>query len=99
MIYDGTFANNGWLQETPKPITNLCWDNATLISPNQAKKMGLDTGDIVEIDVQGRKVKGAIWPQPGHPDNSATVFLGYGRTKAGRVGDGRRLQRLPGSHQ
>ncbi len=88
LIYDGTFANNGWLQETPKPITNLCWDNATLVSPNSAKKMGLVTGDIVEIEIQGRKVKGAIWPQPGHPDNSATIFLGYGRTHAGRVGNG-----------
>ncbi len=88
LIYDGSFANNGWLQETPKPITNLCWDNATLLSPNTAKKMGLDTGDIVEIELQGRKLKGAIWPQPGHPDNSATIFLGYGRTHAGRVGDG-----------
>ncbi len=86
LIYDGSKANNGWLQETPKPITNLCWDNAVLISPNQAKKSGLVTGDIVEIDVNGRKVKGPIWPQPGHPDNSITVFLGYGRTKAGRVG-------------
>ncbi len=86
LIYDGSKANNAWLQETPKPITNLCWDNAVLISPNQAKKSGLETGDIVEIDVNGRKVNGPIWPQPGHPDNSITVFLGYGRTKAGRVG-------------
>ncbi len=87
LIYDGSKANNGWLQETPKPITNLCWDNAVLMSPNTAKKQGLDTGDIIEIDVNGRKQKGPIWPQPGHPDNSITVFLGYGRTKAGRVGN------------
>ena len=86
MIYDGSRANNGWLQETPKALMNFCWDNGVLISPNQAKKSGLDTGDIVEIDVDGRKVSGPIWPQPGHPDNSITVFLGYGRTKAGRVG-------------
>jgi Fe-S-cluster-containing dehydrogenase component len=86
LIYDGSRANNGWLQETPKPITNLCWDNAVLISPNQATKSGLVTGDVVEIDVNGRQVRGPIWPQPGHPDNSITVFLGYGRTKAGRVG-------------
>jgi len=86
LIYDGSKANNAWLQETPKPVTNFCWDNGVLISPNQAKKSGLVTGDIVEIDVNGRKVKGPIWPQPGHPDNSITVFLGYGRTKAGRVG-------------
>ena len=59
-----------------------------LISPNQAKKSGLDTGDIVEIEVNGRKVNGPIWPQPGHPDNAITVFLGYGRTHAGHVGTG-----------
>jgi len=88
LIYDGTYANNGWLQETPKPITNLCWDNATLVSPNTAKKLGLDTGDLIEIEGNGRKLKGAIWPQPGHPDNSLTVFLGYGRSKCGRVGSG-----------
>jgi len=86
LIYDGSRANNAWLQETPKPIMNLCWDNAVLISPNQAKHSGLVTGDIIEIEVDGRKVNGPIWPQPGHPDNSITVFLGYGRTKAGRVG-------------
>jgi len=86
LIYDGSRANNSWLQETPKPVMNLCWDNAVLISPNQAKKSGLVTGDVVEIDVNGRKAKGPIWPQPGHPDNSITVFLGYGRTKCGNVG-------------
>jgi MoCo/4Fe-4S cofactor protein with predicted Tat translocation signal len=86
LIYDGSRANNAWLQETPKPIMNLCWDNAVLISPDQAKKSGLVTGDVVEISVNGRTVNGPIWPQPGHPDNSITVFLGYGRTKAGHVG-------------
>ena len=86
MTYDGSWANNAWLQETPKPITNLCWDNPVLISPAQAKKSGLDTGDIVEISVNGRKVNGPIWPQPGHPDNAITVFVGYGRSKCGNVG-------------
>jgi len=86
LIFDGSRANNAWLQETPKPVMNFCWDNGVLISPNQAKKSGLETGDIVEIDVNGRKVNGPIWPQPGHPDNAITVFLGYGRTKSGNVG-------------
>ena len=58
MVYDGSRANNGWLQETPKPVSNLCWDNAVLISPNQAKQSGLVTGDIIEIEVNGRKVNG-----------------------------------------
>ena len=39
MIYDGSRANNGWLQETPKPITNLCWDNAVLISPQPGEEV------------------------------------------------------------
>jgi len=88
MIYDGSRANNAWLQETPKPVSNLCWDNAVLISPTTAKKRGLATGDVIEIDVNGRKVNGPIWPQPGHPNDAITVFLGYGRTKGGRVADG-----------
>ena len=86
LIYDGSRANNGWLQETPKPVMNFCWVNGVLISPNQAKHSGLETGDIVEINVNGRKVRGPIWPQPGHPDNAITVFLGYGRPKSGNVG-------------
>ena len=57
------------------------------MSPNHGKAVGLETGDMIEIEVNGRKVKGPIWPQPGHPDNAITVFLGYGRTKAGRVGN------------
>ena len=86
LIYDGSRANNAWLQETPKPVMNFCWVNGVLISPNQAKHSGLETGDIIEIDVNGRKGKGPIWPQPGHPDNAITVFLGYGRPKSGNVG-------------
>jgi len=88
MVYDGSRANNAWLQETPKPITNLCWDNAVLMSPASAAKRGLKTGDVVEIDVNGRKQRGGVWPQPGHPNDSITVFVGYGRTKGGRVADG-----------
>ena len=85
-VYDGTFANNAWLQETPKPMTQVCWDNAVLISVKTAEKLGLQTEDIVEIEANGGKVKGGIWRTPGHPDDAVTVFLGYGRTKSGRVG-------------
>jgi MoCo/4Fe-4S cofactor protein with predicted Tat translocation signal len=87
-IYDGSFANNGWLQETPKPMTQITWDNPVLISVATAKKLGLKSEDVVEIEFQGRKQTGAIWMQPGHPDNSITVFLGYGRKRVGRVGNG-----------
>jgi len=85
-IYDGTFSNNAWLQETPKPMTQVCWDNAVQISVKTAERLGLNTEDIVEIEVNGRKVKGGLWRTPGHPDDAVTVFLGYGRSKSGRVG-------------
>jgi molybdopterin-containing oxidoreductase family iron-sulfur binding subunit len=85
-IYDGQFANNGWLQELPKPMTKLTWDNAVLIGPKMAQPLGIGTEDVVELELNGKKVKGPVWIQAGHPDNSVTVTLGYGRTRAGRVG-------------
>jgi molybdopterin-containing oxidoreductase family iron-sulfur binding subunit len=86
--YDGRFANNGWLQETPKPMTQICWDNPVLMSVATAKKLNLKSEDEVELELNGRKVKGAIWLTPGHPDDAVTLSLGYGREKAGRVGSG-----------
>ena len=87
-IYDGRFSNNGWLQELPKPLTKLTWDNPIMIGPAMAERMKLNFKDVAELEFQGKKVKGAVWIQAGHPDNSITVFLGYGRTRAGRVGTG-----------
>jgi MoCo/4Fe-4S cofactor protein with predicted Tat translocation signal len=85
-IYDGQFSNNGWLQELPKPMTKLTWDNAILIGPKMAERLQIASKDVVELELNGKKVTGAIWIQAGHPDNSVTVFLGYGRKRAGRVG-------------
>jgi MoCo/4Fe-4S cofactor protein with predicted Tat translocation signal len=85
-IYDGQFSNNGWLQELPKPMTKLTWDNAVLIGPTMAARLDIHTEDVVELELNGRKAKGPVWIQAGHPDNSVTVFLGYGRKRAGRVG-------------
>jgi MoCo/4Fe-4S cofactor protein with predicted Tat translocation signal len=85
-IYDGCFSNNGWLQELPKPLTKLTWDNPIMIGPALADRLKLNFKDVAELECNGRKVKGAVWIQVGHPDNSITVFLGYGRTRAGRVG-------------
>jgi MoCo/4Fe-4S cofactor protein with predicted Tat translocation signal len=85
-IHDGQFSNNGWLQELPKPMTKLTWDNAVLIGPKMAERLGIKTKDVVELELNGKKVTGAVWIQAGHPDNSVTVFLGYGRKRAGRVG-------------
>ncbi len=87
-IYDGRFSNNGWLQELPKPLTKLTWDNAIMIGPAMAERLKLNFKDVAELDFNGKKVEGPVWIQAGHPDNSITVFLGYGRTRAGRVGTG-----------
>ncbi|MGA8620678.1 MAG: TAT-variant-translocated molybdopterin oxidoreductase [Candidatus Sulfotelmatobacter sp.] len=85
-IYDGQFSNNGWLQELPKPMTKLTWDNAVLVGPKMAERLQIASKDVVELELNGKKVTGAAWIQAGHPDNSVTIFLGYGRERAGRVG-------------
>jgi len=87
-VYDGRWANVGWLQELPKPVTNLSWDNAAIMSGATLTKYGLEEDDIVELSVNGRKVNAPVIVAPGHPDNSVTVHLGYGRSNAGRVGSG-----------
>jgi len=87
-IRGGEWANNGWLQELPKPMTKLTWDNAVLVGPAMASRLQLATNDVVELEVDGHKVRGPVWIQAGHPDNSVTTFLGYGRRRAGQVGTG-----------
>jgi molybdopterin-containing oxidoreductase family iron-sulfur binding subunit len=87
-VYDGQFANNGWLQELPKPMSKLTWDNAVLIGPRMADREGIKTMDVVTLELDGRKITGPVWIQAGHPDHSVTVNLGYGRRKAGRAGTG-----------
>jgi MoCo/4Fe-4S cofactor protein with predicted Tat translocation signal len=87
-IHDGRFANNGWLQELPKPLTKITWDNAVLISPATAAKLQVGNGDGVEIAWKGRTLDAAVWVQPGHVADAVTVYFGLGRRLAGRVGNG-----------
>ena len=87
-IGDGRWANNGWLQELPKPFTKLTWDNALMLSPMTAWKLGVNSGDVVRIKNGLWEVVGPVWAVPGHAENSATMPLGYGRTRAGHVGSG-----------
>ena len=87
-VDDGRYSNNGWMQELPDPITKMTWDNAVLISRKTAKELGVANGDIVEISLNGKKVSGPIWTQPGMADYSLGLALGYGRERAGRVGTG-----------
>lgn len=87
-VYDGRWSNVGWLQELPKPITNLSWDNAAIVSGATLTRLGLVEQDIVELSVGEGKVRAPVIVAPGHPDNSVTVYLGYGREFAGRAGSG-----------
>jgi len=87
-IYDGRFCNNGWLQELPKPMTKMTWDNPVLMAPSMAERMGLQTEDMIRLELNGKSVTAPVWIQAGHPDNAVTVYLGYGRRRAGRVGTG-----------
>jgi len=86
-VYDGRFANVGWLQELPKPVTSLSWDNAAIVSGATMTAWGLEEDDIIEITVGNGRVKAPVIVAPGHPDNSVTVYLGYGR-QVGRVAGG-----------
>ncbi|RRR70803.1 MAG: 4Fe-4S dicluster domain-containing protein [Candidatus Viridilinea halotolerans] len=116
-LYDGSYANNGWLMELPRPISQLVWDNAALMSPGTADRLfnlGLGfadggnplavesrqqreinleritavNGTVVAIEHNGGRIELPIWLTPGHADDSITVMLGYGRSAAGRVGNG-----------
>jgi molybdopterin-containing oxidoreductase family iron-sulfur binding subunit len=87
-VYDGRFANNGWLQETPKPLTKLTWDNAALVSPATAEQLAVENGDVIEVRHDGRMLRVPVWIDPGHAAESMTISVGYGRTRAGRVGNG-----------
>ena len=88
-VWDGRFANNGWLQELPKPMTRLTWDNAALVAPATAEALGLQNEQVVEVKADGRSVRAPVWILPGQPRDSVTLHLGYGRRHAGSVGNGR----------
>ncbi len=113
-IYDGRFTNNGWLQELPNPLTKITWENVALVSPNTARRLGVNQStdadamvggemgttfintkggnlfsDLVTLKANGAEVGNVpMWIAPGQPDDVVTIFLGYGRTRAGRIGTG-----------
>jgi Fe-S-cluster-containing dehydrogenase component len=112
-LWDGTFTNNGWMMELPRPMTKLVWDNAALMSPRTAIRLlnlpfnvdelaGADSaasqfyleqlsrvnGTMISLNYRGGAMDIPIWLVPGHAEDSITVNLGYGRSNAGRVGNG-----------
>jgi len=87
-IGDGEYSNNSWLQELPKPVTRITWDNAAMISPTTAQQMGLVTGDYIKLHLNDRYMEAGVFVVPGHADNSVTMHLGYGRRRSGAIGTG-----------
>ena len=87
-IWDGRYANNGWLLELPKPFSKITWDNPALISPALARILQLDSGDVVELRTGKRTVTLPVWITPGQAENSVTVHLGLGRSRVGETGTG-----------
>ena len=87
-VLDGRYANNAWLQELPDPMTKLTWDNAALVSARTAEAAGVSSGDVVEVTLGGRSLEAPLLVVPGTADDVVVLPMGYGRTAAGRVGDG-----------
>jgi len=93
-LFDGRFANSAWLQELPDPVTKITWDNAVLISPSMAERLGVKPpsdgtllnrpgmSDVVSVEVGGRKIEGPAYIAPGMADETAVLVLGYGRKGA-----------------
>jgi len=88
-VWDGRYAQVAWLQELPRPLTGLTWDNAAMMSPALAGRLGLGNGELIELGLQGRKAEAPVWIVPGHADGAVTLMLGWGRTAAGAVGSQR----------
>ncbi|MCC7231164.1 MAG: TAT-variant-translocated molybdopterin oxidoreductase [Fimbriimonadaceae bacterium] len=84
-VHDGRYANNGWLQELPKPLSKITWDNAIHLSPKMAQQLGVASEDQVVLEHNGAKIEGGAWVMPGHPEESITVLLGFGRKVGGSI--------------
>jgi len=101
-ILDGRFANHAWLQELPKPLSKVTWDNVAYISPAHAEKLGIPvfrSGNgnqpVLEIAYQGKSVRMPVWVMPGTADDTVIVHFGYGRKRAGKVGNGIGVNAFP----
>ena len=101
-VGDGRDANNGWLQELPDIASMVVWDNPAMMSPNTAESLGvlpvggrdpytgrqMPQARMAKLTLDGRTIELPVWVLPGMPDNVVSLTVGYGRSVAGRVGDG-----------
>ncbi len=88
-VRDGAFANNGWLQELPDPVTTLTWDNAAHVSPATARRLQIESGDLLDVSANGHAVRVPALVVAGHADDVVTLQFGYGRQGAEALADGR----------
>lgn len=87
-IGDGTLANVAWLQELPNPVSKIVWDNYASVSMKTAERLHLKQGDLIDVKSGDTVVTLPTHIQPGLHDGVVAVAVGYGRTKAGKVGNG-----------
>lgn len=85
---DGRFANNGWLQELPHPVSKITWDNYASLSPSTANSLDVKMGNMIRIESNGRKLELPVIVQPGLADGVVTTELGFGREHGGSIGTG-----------
>ncbi len=84
-LYDGRYANSGWLQELPDPMSKLTWGNAAIIGIATAADLGIKDEDVIELDLGGRKLEAPVYIMPGQAPGTVGLTLGFGRTNAGHV--------------
>lgn len=87
-INEEAFANNGWMQEVPDPVTKVSWDNVALINPKTAESLGVNARDLIQLTVNGKTIEIVAWVMPGVANNVVALELGYGREGIGRIADG-----------
>ncbi len=87
-LWDGRYANNAWLQELPRPLTKLTWDNPLLIAPDQARQLNLRNGDMIRLSLGDASVTAPAWIMPGQAADCVVALLGFGDRHAGTVGTG-----------
>ncbi|MBV9757785.1 MAG: 4Fe-4S dicluster domain-containing protein, partial [Alphaproteobacteria bacterium] len=98
-LWDGRYANNPWLQELPRPLTKLVWDNPLLIAPQLARQLGMLSGELphaysapqpnmVELRIGDARIAAPVWIVPGQAPDCVVALLGYGRRVVGDVGAG-----------
>ncbi|MBV8900318.1 MAG: TAT-variant-translocated molybdopterin oxidoreductase [Verrucomicrobia bacterium] len=94
-LWDGQFANNAWLQELPKPFSKVTWGNPAVISPWAAQQLRVQNGDVIRLRREGAALEIPVWIQPGQAERTVTLYLGNGRQRAGRVGNGTGVNTYP----